>query len=115
MKLLTKELCNKIPYMNEGDGKAYVKFFCPWGSWTWYVEEAQAVVVSEDGKTELEMSLKEAVKLKAKIKDVLFYGLVDGFEKEKGYFALSELEELTGPFGLKIERDLYWTPERVIV
>jgi hypothetical protein len=36
--------------------------------------------------------------------------LVDGFEKELGYFNLSELEEVTGPMGLPIERDLYFKP-----
>jgi len=40
----------------------------------------------------------------------IFFGLVDGFEKELGYFSLSELENLRGPFGLKVERDLYFEP-----
>jgi hypothetical protein len=35
--------------------------------------------------------------------------LVDGFEKELGYFMLSELEMVTGPMGLKIERDRGYT------
>lgn len=61
---------------------AHVKFFL--GAWTWYVTEF-------DGKDEL-------------------FGLVDGHEKELGYFSLAELESLRGPFGLPVERDLYWTP-----
>ena len=39
-----------------------------------------------------------------------FFGLVDGFELELGYFNLEELENLRGPFGLPVERDLYWKP-----
>ncbi len=36
----------------------------------------------------------------------LFFGLVDGFEKELGYFSLAELESL----GWCVERDLYFKP-----
>ena len=43
--------------------------------------------------------------------DFRFFGLVDGHEKELGYFVLSDLEEVTGPMGLPIERDLYWQPK----
>jgi len=40
----------------------------------------------------------------------LFWGLVHGFEKEVGYWGLEELEDVVGPMGLKIERDLYFNP-----
>ena len=40
---------------------------------------------------------------------IMFFGLVEGFEKELGYFNLSELEAVRGHLGLPIERDLYWT------
>jgi hypothetical protein len=40
----------------------------------------------------------------------VFFGYVIGFEKEWGYFALSELEAIRGAGGLTIERDLYFTP-----
>jgi hypothetical protein len=39
---------------------------------------------------------------------------VDGLVKELGYFSLSELEEVRGPLGLPIERDLYWQPKTLI-
>ena len=68
MKLLTKALRKKLPQIRQGDGTAYVKFFHPLSSWTWYATEF-------DGKD-------------------LFFGLVDGFEKEIGYFSLSELEKI---------------------
>jgi hypothetical protein len=33
-----------------------------------------------------------------------------GHERELGYFSISELEEIRGPGGHRIERDLYWRP-----
>lgn len=62
-----------------------VKFFTPWTYWTWYAVE---------GKKEGD--------------DWLFFGMVDGHEKELGYFRLSELKEIRGPMGLKIERDMHF-------
>lgn len=90
MKLLTAALRKKLPklYTQEKLGQdaiAVVKFFTPWTSWTWYATEF-------DGED-------------------TFFGLVDGLEKELGYFSLRELESVRGPGGLKIERDLYWTPK----
>ena len=41
---------------------------------------------------------------------ILGFGLVSGHEDELGYFSLNELENLKGPFGLKVERDLYFQP-----
>ena len=89
MKLLTEEIKRVLPKLYEQDGKgleavAYLKFFTPDSNWTWYVTEF-------DGKD-------------------IFFGLVDGFEKELGYFSLSELQSVKGPLGLKIERDLYFKP-----
>ena len=90
MKLLTEEIRRKLPPLRSqeaqgGDAIAHVKFFTPDSSWTWYVTEF-------DGE------------------DALF-GLVDGHEKELGYFSLSELQSVRGPMGLAIERDLYWRPK----
>ncbi|HXG07379.1 MAG TPA: DUF2958 domain-containing protein, partial [Nitrososphaera sp.] len=44
------------------------------------------------------------------IEDVIFFGLVDGFELELGYFSLSELEGVGGGLTLPIERDRHFTP-----
>ena len=90
MMMLTQKNRAALPplYANEEAGTealAVVKFFQPWGSWTWYASEF-------DGTD-------------------TFFGLVDGFEKELGYFSLAELSALRGPFGLRIERDLHWTPK----
>ena len=55
----------------------------PGTGWTWYVTEGS----EQDG-------------------DFLFFGFVVGFESEFGYFLLSELESVTTPLGLHVERDL---------
>lgn len=99
MKLLTKEIRDQLPplYANEEIGlqaKVVVKFFTPDSNWTWYATEGQPVT-DENG-----MEI-----------DYEFFGLVDGFEMELGYFMLSELESAKGPLGLPIERDLYYTPQ----
>jgi len=93
MKLLTKELRRNLPalYAQEGnpDPVVHIKFFTPdssW-SWTWYVTERSA---------------EEDV--------FIFFGYMIGFEREWGYFLLSELAESLGPAGLPIERDLYFKP-----
>lgn len=88
MKLLTKALAKNIPAIYDQDGKgmeatAYVKLFAPWTNWTWYITEMNP----ETGEC---------------------FGLVDGLERELGYFNLKELEAVKGPFGLKIERDRWF-------
>lgn len=98
MKLLPQEIREILPPLYAQENKAgkavvYVKFFTPSAQWSWYATEGQPVL-SENGQ-EL---------------DFEFFGLVDGQEKELGYFMLSELEEVRGPLGLPIERDLYWKP-----
>ena len=93
MQLLTKELREKLPklYSTEAipieEKVVIVKYFTPWTSWTWYGVEF-------DGKDR-------------------FFGLVDGLEKEWGYFSLSELQSIQGPGGLKIERDYYFKPTKI--
>ena len=88
MKLLTQDLRRRLPplYTNEyvKDPVAIAKFFTPWTSWTWYATEF-------DGED-------------------IFFGLVQGFEEELGYFSLSELESVRGPAGLCIERDRGFEP-----
>jgi hypothetical protein len=75
MKLMTKDIEKKLPSLyhfekTRTDPVAMVKFFDPTGSWTWFVAEGQK---QDDG-------------------DWLFWGLVDGFESEYGYFTLNELK-----------------------
>ena len=95
MKLLTKELLAKLPklYSQEdvSDPIVLAKFFDPCGSWTWFIIEGEP-----EGD------------------DFRFFGLVHGHERELGYFMLSELEDIKGPFGLGIERDLNWDPKTTL-
>lgn len=91
MELLTEQLRKQLPPLyateNEKNPTIYVKFFTPWSNWTWYATEF-------DGQD-------------------TFFGIVNGFEWEWGYFSLSELESVRGPAGLGIERDLYFAPQPV--
>ena len=91
MKLLTEELRRSLPALYAqkefADPIVHIKFFTPNSRWTWYATEGQP-----EGD------------------DFIFFGYVIGQEREWGYFLLSELEAGRGPFGLAIERDLYFTP-----
>ena len=92
MKLITDEIKAKLA-SNKGDAnvdKPYLKLFNPAGSGTWLITE----IVDED----------------------TLFGLCDlgmGFP-ELGYVSLQELESVTLPFGLKIERDMYFTPDKTL-
>jgi len=99
MKLLPIEIREQLPPLYAQDGKggkaiAYLKLFTPSSSWTWYISEGEPVLDEQSREV-----------------DFRFFGLVDGHEKELGYVLLSELEEVRGPMGLPIERDLYWEPK----
>ena len=140
MLLLTKAIRKALPSLyaqeKEGDGATgHVKFFG--GSWTWFATEATAYVsVDATGEENdpVEMSLKEiddrgwsdlfktptlpSYSMDTNgdkfvtLHDVRFFGLVDGLDRELGYFSLKELMEVRfPPFGLRIERDRYFTPQ----
>ena len=98
MKLLTKAIEKKLlanaAKADAGNGysamkeKPVVKFFNPAGAGTWL-----AVELHEGG---------------------LLFGLADigmGYV-EAGYFSLDELKAFKGPFGLGIERDMYFSPDK---
>lgn len=86
------DLKTQIPklYSQEGhkDPTVYVKFFTPWAGWTWFATEGE-----QQGE------------------DFIFFGYVIGHEREWGYFSLNELSSVSGPAGLKIERDMYFSPK----
>jgi DUF2958 family protein len=90
---LTNELREILPplYSQEQveDPLVICKFFTPDSNWTWYASEF-------DGED-------------------LFFGWVVEFERELGYFQLSELESVRGPLGLSIERDLHFLPTSLSV
>ena len=90
--LMIKELKETIPKMYSSESTkmedkiVYAKFFTPDSNWTWFILEW-------DGE------------------DTLF-AMVHGHEKELGYVSVTELEEIRGPLGLKVERDIHFTPIR---
>ena len=92
MKLLTKAIRAALPPLGmtacRSDPLVRVKFFTPWAGCTWYATEF-------DGEDR-------------------FFGfatLGNPDDAELGYFSLSELESTRGRFGLKIERDMHYSPE----
>lgn len=94
MKLMTREIEDKIPALYEQDGKGddaivYAHYFCIANGWDWYATEYDR-------------------------NDRLFFGLVKGFETEYGYFSLDEFEETNKHYGFPvIERDMYWKPRTI--
>ncbi len=99
MKLFTQEIRKKLPPLYAQDGKggkaiAYLKLFTPDSSFTWWITEGSPIKDKNGNEV-----------------DFHFFGLVEGQFKELGYVSLRELEEVRGPMGLPIERDLHWKPK----
>lgn len=95
MKLITKQLQKdlaKYPlYSQDGKGEDAVvvcKFFLQ--GYTWYVLEAEK---ADNGYE--------------------FFGIIVGQHTEYGYFTLSQLESVTGQWGLRVERDRGFKPTKV--
>jgi hypothetical protein len=96
-KFLTKAVENRMKkyplYSQDGKGAEAIctaKFFLCWGAWTSYVLEY-------DGE------------------DTCFGIVINGSgEGEYGYFSLKELQSIkAGPFGISVERDMYFDPCKV--
>lgn len=88
MKLITKELEERFEKIGDQseihDPIIVAKFFNPAGRQTWYASEYD----------------KE---------NNICFGYVTGFDFiEWGYFSIDELESLKLPFGLKVERDIFF-------
>ena len=92
-QLMTQKLAEAIPALGANENAldydevlAPAKLFSPYSNWTWYITEMDPVT----GQC---------------------FGLVEGFEREIGYFDLTELAETTVFGGVPaVERDLYWEP-----
>jgi hypothetical protein len=92
VSLLTLELRNRLPplYSQEHnlDPMVEAKFYFPGPSgWAWYAFEGSPV----DANGYMDTNEEKV--------DYLFFGWVVGWEKEIGYFALSELEAIKAPTG----------------
>lgn len=109
--LLDAESRAKLPPLFSGEklglnAVAQVKFFTPDANWTWYASEASAIL--DDGN---DVPLNETPADDPRITNILFFGLVHGYELEFGNFTLKELEDIRGPFGLAVERDRHFQPK----
>ena len=89
MKLMTKEIKEKAQKQyDEGsdmEQKVVAKFFDAMGDWKWFLMNMHK---DED----------------------YCWGIVDGFAVEMGSFSMKELQNIELPFGLGIERDMYFEP-----
>ena len=125
MKLMTKEIENLFKKLGRqeklDDPIVVAKFFNPTGAGTWYATELIYLIkrTDEDGEPEtLEVEASKIDEFKdCEVVDMLFFGYVSihgDFCDEWGYFELSELESVKcPPFGLGIERDLFFNPKPI--
>ena len=113
MKLITKAIAPKLivayehsAETGESGKEVLAKFFTPWAGATWYITEG--------------MPLDDAGKPYPSVEALAdpdaydwhlfgFCDLGDRYNAELGYVLLSELQSLNGPWGLKVERDLYYS------
>ena len=89
MTLFTKEIEEKLVKAGYNSSRPICKLFTPWSNCTWLIT----------GK-----------------EDEIYYGWGDlgmGCVEWGGLFSREEVEEIKGPFGLKIERDLHWQDDGV--
>jgi len=102
MKLITKMLKAKlvknhnlayIAHSNDEcfDPKPVIKLFTPWTSCTWLITELDPETKILFGLCDLGMGMPEL-----------------------GYVALSDIESVVGPAGLKIERDIHFKASKTL-
>lgn len=94
MKLFTKEIQTRLIWNHQNkqpDPQPVVKLFCPWGAATWLLTEYDPEQHMAFGLCDLGMGFPEL-----------------------GYVSVHDLEQLRGPGGLKIERDMHWKPTKTL-
>lgn len=103
MKLLTNDIkaklianfnANKTRPCKPLDFEPVLKLFVPWGAATWIFTEMDP----DDNDT---------------LFGLAFLGENIG-EPELGYVSLSELQSISGPLGLKIERDMHFKADKTL-
>lgn len=112
--ILTKENMRRFAHIGSQDGKmdetiVVVKFFTPDSNWTWLATEMSFY---DDTDNLVEVNLKLAKSdpqwtKKVDLRKVVFFGYVIGLESEWGSFALCDIMDVRGRFGLPVERDVY--------
>ena len=88
MKLFTKEILTKLTKAGYNNNVPICKLFCPWNGCTWLITG---------------------------IEDGILYGIADlnmQCVESGGISSIQEMETIIGPFGLKVERDLYWSNKK---
>ena len=88
--LIPQSILENIPDLYDTERSinptCHIKLFTPDSIFTWYIIE----ISKEDKYT--------------------CYGYVIGFESELGYFSLKVLETIKGSLGLRVERDISFSP-----
>src|SRR5438132_12993699 len=91
-KMFSDELLPKLPPLGSQEGLSdpvvHMKFFTRDAEWAWYVTEGSPTD-----------------------EDFMFFGFVFGIEQEWGYFSLSDLADLCGPWGFPVLRDFRFEPD----
>jgi hypothetical protein len=90
MKLFTNEIEAKLVEAGYNNTRPICKLFTPWTNCTWLIT----------GK-----------------EDEIYYGWADlGMQCVEwgGLFSREEVEDIRGPFGLTIERDLHWKDDPTV-
>jgi hypothetical protein len=125
VKLITKEVESVFKKVGRQEGNSdptvVTHFFNPSGPGDWWATELYYVIRKEQPGGEIEFIEVEASKTNEKIEGVVvdrnFFGYVSihgDFCDEWGYFSLSELQSVKcPPFGMGIERDLYFDPKPI--
>lgn len=87
-----KKLLKQGAIQSSNINKPIVKLFTPWGRATWLISE----IDPQD--------------------ETMLFGLCDlGMgEPELGWVSLKEIQSSKGPFGLKVERDRSFTPNKTL-
>ena len=110
MMLITKEIARKLvtadkAFLESDDGRTSdevaVKLFCPWGAATWWIVSGTPLA-EVNGEPDYETDSPADWHLFG------FADLGDAQCAELGYVLLSQLQEIKGPCGLRIERDLHY-------
>ena len=111
MMLITKAIAQKLvvadkAFLESDDDstsdEVAVKFFCPWGAATWWIVSGTPLA-EVNGEADYETDNPADWHLFG------FTDLGDPQCAELGYVLLSQLQEINGPFGLKIERDPHYS------
>ena len=111
MMLITKAIASRLvkadqAFLASDDGATSddvaVKFFCPWGAATWWVVRGTPLNAI-NGEPDYDTATPADWHLFG------FADLGDPQCAEMGYVLLSQLTEIKGPYGLRIERDRHYS------